>query len=264
VRSLFLVAILSSACVVKQYGSTSALTPEQVALSPVDFSALESQLETLIGAETENVDRRDRLEAAWELLHGMKTQRPAAQHAVRQYLERLIAVEQRVQDGSTDAIAVVDEQRFTPMAAIASESIGGDVAVTATPVSTTNRPAMVSPNAGGDAVLKAARQRMATNDVAGALAQLGLCRDHPCWTTVSSLWGECRDRLVFQEREQAGELLLSARRTEDRAEREKRLIRAKEILVRLNEQYPNSRHKEGIVQSIQLVERDLSELNPGN
>ena len=123
---------------------------------------------------------------------------------------------------------------------------------------------MVSPNAGGEAVLKAARQRMAGNDVAGALAQLALCKEHACWTTVKSLWTECRDRLVFQEREQAGELLLAARSTVDATERSNQLIRAKEILVSLNERYPDSRHRDGIVQSIQLVERDLAELAPGN
>ncbi len=241
------------------------MTQGESGQAPVDFSKIEARLEEMIGAETENVDRRDRLDAAWELLQRMKTQRPGAQHAAKIYLERLMTVESRAVDGQTDAVAVVDEQSFTPIASIRSESIGGDVAtIPSAPATAGPRTSMVSPNAGGEAVLKAARQRMGANDVSGALAQLALCKEHSCWTTVQSLWTECRDRLVFQEREQAGELLLTARQTTDPSERGNQLTRAKEILVNLNERYPDSRHRDGINQSIQLVERDLAELSTGN
>jgi len=104
---------------------------------------------------------------------------------------------------------------------------------------------------------------MGSGDVSGALAQLSLCREHPCWATVESLWTECRDRLVYQEREHAGQLLLEARSSSDSADRGSKLTRAREILVSLNEKYPNSRHHDGIQQSIQLVDDALGELNPG-
>ena len=77
------------ACVVRQYGGpTAAGNSAAEQLPPVDFSGVENALEELIAGETENVDRRDRLEAAWELCQESKTERPSAQHAVHRYLTR--------------------------------------------------------------------------------------------------------------------------------------------------------------------------------
>ena len=117
-----------SGSVRRDFPSPAAAASES--LQPVDFSGIEKDLEGLISAETENVDRRDRLEAAWELCQRVKTQRPAAQHAVLIYLERTVVIERRIADAATDALANLDEQSFVPIAAITAERIAeSDVAV---------------------------------------------------------------------------------------------------------------------------------------
>ena len=100
-------ALFSTSCVVRQYGGTapSSTTAAAESLQPVDFSGVEKDLEKLISTETENVDRRDRLEAAWELCQRVKTQRPSAQHAVHRYLVRLVEIERRAADAATEALA---------------------------------------------------------------------------------------------------------------------------------------------------------------
>ena len=246
-------ALLSTSCVVRQYGGgvapAAAAAPEE--LSPVDFSGIEKQLEALIGGEMEDVDRRDRLEAAWELCQRAKTQRPAAQNAVKVYLDRLVEIEKRGADAATDAVASPDEQAFVPIAAISAERLEDSEVQVAAASGPKRR--IVPPDAGAAAVMDAARERMAANDLEGALQQLAVCQDQPCGAATVTLWKEARDRLVYQRREAAGAAFIAATKLADRNARLRGLRSVEADLVRLQGQYPDSRYKDGVGASLATV-----------
>ena len=246
-------ALFSTSCVVRQYGGTSPAPAAAASesLQPVDFSGIEKDLEGLISAETENVDRRDRLEAAWELCQRVKTQRPAAQHAVFIYLERTVVIERRIADAATDALANPDEQSFVPIAAITAERIAeSDVAVKP---SGGPRAAIVPPDAGAAAVMDAARERMAANDLEGAIEQLAVCQGQPCGAATITLWKEARDRLVYQRREAAGAAFIAASKLTDKGERLKAYEGVQSDLRTVQTEYPDSRYKDGVAASLQTV-----------
>lgn len=254
--SIIALVWLSTGCVVRQYGGGVPVAATAEAMAPVDFSVVENQLEELISAETENVDRRDRLEAAWELCHKMKTQRPAAQHEALRYLLRLVEIERRVQDAETDALADPDQQAFVPIASISAERIAPtEVAVA---VSAGPRAAIVPPDSGAAAVMEAARERMAEGDLEAALEQLAVCQDQPCGAATVTLWREARDRLVYQRREAAGAAFIKARELADEAARRIALEQVLRDLTALQAAYPDSRYKDGVAASLGTVQAALA------
>ncbi len=254
----FLILILClPACVVRQYGGSTALgnsTAEQ--LPPVDFSGVENSLEELI-------DRRDRLEAAWELCQESKTERPSAQHAVHRYLKRVVEVERRIIDANTRALANPDEQTFVPIAAIQGERIAGGETPAPTVPSSTERQSIVPPDAGAPAVMSAARERMATGDLEGALEQLDVCNGQACGAATITLWREVRDRLVYQARELAGQRFMDARSMTDAASRTQALQAIVSDLRSLQERFPESRYSDGVESSIATVTAALNEEGEG-
>ena len=246
-------ALFSTSCVVRQYGGTAPASTAAAAesLQPVDFSGVEKDLEKLISSETENVDRRDRLEAAWELCQRVKTQRPSAQHAVHQYLVRLVEIERRAADAATEALANPDEQTFVPIASITAERIAeSDVT---TKAASGPRAAIVPPDAGAAAVMDAARERMAANDLEGAIEQLAVCQGQPCGAATITLWKEACDRLVYQRREAAGAAFIAASKQVDKGERVKAYTAVQVELQALQTQYPDSRYKDGVAASLATV-----------
>ena len=250
--------MMMPACVVRQYGG--AAVPGNTAaaqLPPVDFSGVETALEELIASETENVDRRDRLEAAWELCQESKTQRPAAQHSVDRYLKRLVEVEKRIIDADTSALADPAQQSFVPIASIQGQRIAGNDAPVA-PVGV-KRKSIVPPDAGAPAVMEAARERMATGDIEGALEQLDVCTDQACGAATITLWREVRDRLVYQGRESAGQRFIDARNIADAAERRDVFAAILKDLKALQKRFPDTRYKEGVASSVATVTNALSE-----
>ena len=250
--------MMMPACVVRQYGGSAAPGNAAAAqLPPVDFSGVETNLEELIAAETENVDRRDRLEAAWELCQETKTQRPAAQHSVHRYLTRLVEVERRIIDADTSALADPSQQTFVPIASIQGERLAGDD----TPKAATSakRKTIVPPDAGATAVMESARERMATGDLEGALEQLEVCTGQACGAATITLWREVRDRLVYQGREGAGQQFIDARNISDASERRDAFAAILKDLEALQQRFPDSRYKDGVASSIATVTNALSE-----
>jgi hypothetical protein len=254
-KSILALVWLSTGCVVRQYGGGTTTAAVAESLAPVDFSDVEAQLDRLIAAETEDVDRRDRMEAAWELCQKMKTQRPAAQHETFRFLMRLVEIEKRVQAASMDAIADPDQQTFVPIASISAERIG-EAQVAVVP-SAAQRVAIVPPDAGAAVVMDAARERMGRDDLEGALKQLDVCEGQPCGAATVTLWREVRDRLVYQRRETAGAAFLVARDLTDTAARAAGLERVARDLKTLQRDYPNSRYAEGVAASLVAVDAAL-------
>lgn len=247
--------MILSGCVVKQYGAPASSATADQTVAPVDFSSTEAELERLISQETENVDRRDRLEAAWELLQKSKTSRPASQQVVQRYLTRLIALEKRAAATGTDPIATQQDARFTPIASIQGEDIQVDESTTMD-AGTTEQ---LAASAGAPAILDAARRRMNSGDLTGAMTQLEVCRAQPCWAEVGGLWSEVRDRIVYQEQERAGQIFLAARSLQDASVRLGKLQEARRILADVQKRYPNTRYAKGIADKIARVDAAISE-----
>jgi hypothetical protein len=258
-KSVLLSLWLSSACVVRQYGAgptTSAASVDAVA--PVDFSDVQARLERMIVAETENVDRRDRLEAAWELGHKMKTERASAQHLTLRFLMRFVEVEKRNQDADTDAVADPNQQDFVPISSIAAQRIGTSVEAAPAVHQVKKRVAIVPPDAGATAVMDSARERMGAGDLEGARRQLAVCEGQPCGAATVTLYREVIDRLVYQRREAAGVAFLAARELGDKGNRMAEFRKVALDLRGLARDYPDSRYAVGVAESLATVDAALT------
>jgi hypothetical protein len=255
VKLLLPIMLILGGCVVKQYGGVASSGTAEQSLEPVDFSEVEAQLEVLIAGEHDDVDRRDRLEAAWELLQKVKTSRSASQQVVHRYLVRLIELEQRAAATLTDALATEQDARFTPIASIQGEDLSAPDAS----VQASAQAPQLAASVGAPAILDASRRRMNSGDLEGAMAQLEVCRSAPCWTEIGTLWGEVRDRMVYQEQERAGQAYLAARALADKSVRLGKLQDARKILVDIQKRYPNTRYAKGIADKIARVDAAISE-----
>ena len=256
--TLILFAWFSMGCVVQQYGgpSTDAVAAASTSQVPVDFSGVETRIEEMIAAETDNVDRRDRLEAAWELCQKAKTTRPESQHVVLRYLRRLVEVEERSEDAATDAIANPDQQDFVPIAAITAEEIEPAV-VAAAPAG--RRRSIVPPDSGAAAVMSSAREHMGAGDLSFALEQLGVCDGQPCAAAVVTLKREVQDRWVYRERTLAADRFVEAKKTTDSAQRRTELRAVAKHLRDIKRRFPNSRYQESVASSLVTVRSALTE-----
>jgi len=245
-------------CTIQQYGgsSTNAVAAAQTDAVPVDFRRVESRLEGMIAAETANVDRRDRLEAAWELCQLAKTVRPSSQQIILRYLERIADVEARASDAETDAIADPDEQSFVPIAAISAERIE-PATVAAAPAA--KRLAIVPPDAGAADVMASARAYLAVGELQDALRQLAVCQGQPCGAATVTLTREIEDRLVYRERELAGARFVEAQKHTDAAHRKQEFEAVAASLQSLVSEYPDSRYSDGVQSSLVTVKSALAE-----
>jgi len=256
--TLLLLSWLSLGCVVQQYGggSTDAVAAAGTAKAPVDFSGVESRLEEMIAAERDNVDRRDRLEAAWELCQEAKTTRPASQHVVLRYLRRLVEVERRSEDAATDDIANPDSQDFVPIAAISAVEIA-PTELAAVPAG--RRRSIVPPDSGAAAVMASAREHMGTGDLGFALEQLAVCDGQPCAAAVVTLKREVQDRWVYRERALAADRFAGAKTISSPAQRRVELQAVVDHLTEIEKRFPDSRYQESVSSSLLAVRSALTE-----
>ena len=138
-----------------------------------------------------------------------------------------------------------------PIASITAERIAeSDVAIKAV---SGQRSALVPPDAGAAAVMDAARERMAANDLEGAITQLAVCQGQPCGAATITLWKEARDRLVYQRRESAGAAFIAASKLTAKGERVKAYKAVEADLTALQAEFPDSRYKDGVAASLETV-----------
>jgi hypothetical protein len=256
---LLLFSWFSVGCTIQQYGggTTSAVeTAAPTTAVPVDFVRIESRLEAMIAGETENVDRRDRLEAAWDLCQKARKATPESQQVILRYLKRIVHVEERSSDAETDALANPDEQSFVPVAAIAAEQIE-PAAIADTPAA--KRLAIVPPDAGAADVMASARAYLAAGEFDGALKQLAVCSGQPCSAATVTLRKEVEDRLVYREREAAGARFMAAKNNSDPSQRMREIKAVAASLEALATRYPRSRYAEGVRSSLTTVRKALTE-----
>jgi hypothetical protein len=120
-----LALLLLPACVVR-YGATSGNMDEAaVAQAKAKYASDAQALDALVGRADE-VDQRDRLEAAWQLAKALSLN-PSDQAAVAKYFDTLLQIEQRSvpqtvdaagTEGSLDSFAPqgskIEEETFAP------------------------------------------------------------------------------------------------------------------------------------------------------
>ncbi|RME23725.1 MAG: hypothetical protein D6798_12930, partial [Deltaproteobacteria bacterium] len=97
------------ACVVHHATPTEpvAVRPAEPVPPPANFREVQARLEALIVDEIE-VDRRDRIDAALDLLRAARLMTPADQVAVLEFLQRWVAIEERSRPMEAPALFAVD------------------------------------------------------------------------------------------------------------------------------------------------------------
>lgn len=264
---MLLTGSLGAGCVVRYEGGS--LRPPEPLPPPVDFVQVEERLVALREAETD-VDVRDRLDAALDLLRSGQTMTPAPQAAVLRYLQRVVAVEER--DQPVEAPAVFGEgadgggeSLIGPP--IEEEDLGGSEPVEAplpdpadgAPAALPDRvvpEAELAAGAPGDPVASA-RTALAAGDAAAALAALEPCPQIGCGEEADALRAEAVDAWVHAERERSGALFVRARAELDPIERRARLDEARGILIALLERFPETSQADDIRRNIETVDKEL-------
>lgn len=259
---------LGSSCVVT-YGGASSLRPEPLP-APNDLAEIEVRLETMIVGEIET-DRRDRLVAAADLARLAALMAPAEQAQVRQYLQRVVAIEERSQPMS--APILFEEPlpevmaTFDPMGTVVEEedlgglqelSPGASPTIDAPP--TAPPEARVLPPAAGSSSdpTELAHSALEAGDPGAALAALEPCVRDVCGEGAAELRARAEDAWIHQERERAGAIYLRARAEADPTERRLRLEEASTILSDLLARFPSAQHADAIARNLELVRKELA------
>ena len=140
-----LALLLVPGCVVR-YGATSGNMDEAaVAAAKAKYASDAQQLDALVGRADE-VDQRDRLEAAWQLAKALSLN-PSDQAAVAKYLETLLQIEQRSVPQTVDAAGTEGPlDSFSPQGAkIEEETIAPADPAPSTPAPTPPAPTQPAP-----------------------------------------------------------------------------------------------------------------------
>jgi hypothetical protein len=113
---LVLPLLLAPACVVR-YGATSGnMDDAAMAAAKANYAEEASQLDALVG-RAEEVDQRDRLEAAWQLAKALSLN-PSDDAAIAKYFDTLLQIEQRSVPQTVDAAGKEGPlDSFTPQGA---------------------------------------------------------------------------------------------------------------------------------------------------
>lgn len=277
--ALLAASLVGPACVVS-YGNATGVRPAEPLPPPNDFAEVEVRLDLLVANETE-VDRRDRLDAALDLLRAGRTMESKAQERVLRYLQLLVTIEERGEP--VDAPALFAETlpettaTFSPLiGGIEEEDLGGFEELSAPPPEELD--ALEELDAPDDALrdapedapeeaptgaadpVSAARAALEAGDPAGALAALSPCGVVDCADDAEALREEAEEAWIHAERERAGALFVRARSEPDATERMGRLVEAREILAGLVDRFPDAEQVEAIRRNIDLVQKELDTL----
>jgi hypothetical protein len=98
----FLIVPLLGGCVVRYGGATGELDEATAAAAGAQYIDLAQQLDALVG-QAQDVDQRDRLEAAWRMARALAAN-PNDRAAVAEYVGALVKIESRSVPTSVDAV----------------------------------------------------------------------------------------------------------------------------------------------------------------
>lgn len=255
---MVLLLVLLSGCVVKYGGPVEPSTTGPLA-PPEDLGQVQARLDQL-AESTDDVDRFDRLQAASDFAGRMRDADPAARSAAFDYLQHVLAIEERSRPLEAPALGEVVEgaDTFAPFV-VPVEEIAIDDAPPEPPVppEEPEAPPEAPPEPDGAALSASASAAAESGDPRLAMEILESCRDHACWEAVAAQWAEARDAHVHAEREAAGRLFLAARQETDAAVRAATLREVRQRLADLADRYPDSRYIPAIRRNIDLVQREL-------
>lgn len=215
--------------------AAAGVAPVEAAPPPVSFELLDGRISSLLPVAVD-ADQRDRLLAHRRLIDGMRGKDPVAQKIVHDYLEAVLAVEERGQ----------------PMA------IGGDDAPPV--VSISEERLQVEPVApAGAALVAEARAAVSSGAYAQAIATLDrVAVSDPAAAEAVALRKEAVDAFARQERERAGEAFLKARALPAGPERTAALHAVRAALTDINQRFPDNAYAEPIRENIARVDAELS------
>lgn len=125
------VALLLAGCVLRSGGSKD-LDAGPTGPPPQDFSEVIDRTRDLID-NTDDADRRSRLDALWEFASEADRIDPAAQEVVLHYLERLVTIEERTQPLELPLAAGAMTEDFGDPEVVESEELAGPEALAAPP-----------------------------------------------------------------------------------------------------------------------------------
>ncbi|MCB9777410.1 MAG: hypothetical protein H6742_02470 [Alphaproteobacteria bacterium] len=278
---LSLSPLLGGAACVVQYGTEPVVRPAEPQAPPGDFAEVQDRFEDLYSGEVE-VDRRDRLDAAMDLLRRGRTMPPDEQAAVLAYLKRLLAIEERAQPMEAPELFGAAEPgqvaSFTPVGTVIEEEDLGGVEQVEQPPGDDGEGDDGSGSSGEGAAEPAgatdddppvddapvttdpvgqARAALAAGDPPGALAALAPCGAIDCGDGADALAAQARDAWIHTERERAGALFVRARSEPDPVERSARLVEARDILASLLERFPDASQADDLRRNISLVQAEL-------
>ncbi len=242
---------------------------------PADFTEVQQRIEVLLD-EAQDVDRIDRLQAAHELARRMRSADPHAQRVVLDYLQALVAIEERSRPMEAPRL-VVGEADGAPLFAppVIEEDLGGEEPVAG--AAPAEHPATAggdedgdAPEAGGEpaepvdvaARVARAEELVADGRPAEAMTLLESCRERPCWDEVADEWAVARDALVHARRQEAVQRFLSARELADPAARRAAFVAVRDELQDLLDRWPSTRFAEEIRRNIELVDEAIAALGP--
>ncbi len=253
-KKLLLSILLLPGCVVK-YGELPQ--PAVAEVPPVaDLRDEEAELLALrAAAASRDVDRRDRIDAALELIRLAQSQDFGAAD-VEAYLRRVIEVESRARvdtvEGLTGGGELLEEVLAEPEEGPAApEPDGGDAGDSADTGAGEAPDEVIDEDA-----VAFAREALAEDDYRAALRALEPLRDDP---EVEALWWEAVNGYVHAERERAGQLFLEARDLPLGEERARAIRAVLELLEALADDYPGNAYEDALERNIGLVRRALEE-----
>lgn len=248
-----------SGCVVQygpppKSGGAAAAAGQEPEAPPVDFEEVVERLDRML-VETQEVDQRDRLDAARALARRMRDEEPRAQRIVLAYLRNVVEVEERSRAVEVPALYEGEEAIFSPAGTVVEEEMLGDDSASAPAA-----PAEVEEPQGSiaDRLQRASDLRDA-GDLAGALAELEACLEHACYAEVVDIWEPMRDAYVEQQREQSGVHFAQARGEPDPAARLQALTEIRQRLADLADRYPKTRQIDDLRRQVELVQRAVEE-----
>lgn len=255
---LLIPLLLLSACVV-QYGpppdgGAVPPVPQEPQDPPVDFDEVVERLDALL-VSTEDVDQRDRLDAARGLARRMRDEEPRAQRIVLAYLQEVVTIEERTQPMEAPALYSGEATFSLDGPAIVEEELEAPDE----PEPTAEAPPAPGSTEDVTVLLQQARDLQQAGELAQALSLLERCLGQPCFEAAEPQWIAARDAYVHQQREQAGVLFLRARDEADPVVRLQALTDIRQRLADLADRYPEAAQAEAVRRNVELVQRAVEE-----
>lgn len=289
------VALLLAGCVLRS-GGQKDLDAGPAGPPPQDFSEVIDRTRDLID-NTDDADRRSRLDAIWEFANEADRIDPAAQEVVLHYLERLVTIEERTQPLELPLAAGAMTEDFGDPEVVESEELAGPEALAAPPPPAVEGDLLqpdaselgeAAPADGGEdataegaddegampdvaapppmpavdveALLAEAAQLMERGEPAAAMGVLTACKDQPCWPAVEAEHAAARDAHVFARKELASVRFLELRGEPDVAVQRAGLLQILEELSTLRASFPESAWSAELADQLSRVQRELETL----